>query len=185
MAAEKKEKEGLFYKLSENANSRRIILAVGALGIVLIFLSSLFQGSGEKPKQAAEEKPTIQTAQEYTTALENSLTDLLSHVAGVSGVKVMITLERGAEQVYAQEEKRSVQNGQDKEENQTETTTILVKDSNGTQYALPITELQPVIKGVVVVCNGAEDPVVQQNITNAVTTALHITSVRVCVIKAK
>ena len=36
------------------------------------------------------------------------------------------------------------------------------------------------VKGVVVVCSGADNPVVQQNIIDAVTTALDITSVKVC-----
>ena len=47
-----------------------------------------------------------------------------------------------------------------------------------------MTEVQPVVKGVVVVCDGGDDPVVQQRVIDAVTTALDITSVRVCVVKA-
>ena len=60
-----------------------------------------------------------------------------------------------------------------------------MKDADGAQKALKVTEVQPIIKGVVVVCDGGDDPTVQQNVVSAVTTALDITSVRVCVIKAK
>lgn len=60
-----------------------------------------------------------------------------------------------------------------------------MKGSDGSEQALAVTEIQPVVKGVVVVCDGGGNPAVQQSVTEAVTTALDISSVRVCVIKAK
>ena len=60
---------------------------------------------------------------------------------------------------------------------------MTVKGPNGEEEALAITEVQPTVKGVVVVCSGGDDPEVQQRIINAVTTALNITTKRVCVTK--
>lgn len=107
---------------------------------------------------------------------------------------MLVTLERNTEYVYATEEKTTNQNHEDKSSGTTtkneingseEKKYILVKDADGSQKAIPVTEVQPIIKGVVVVCDGGDNPAVQQNIINAVTTALDITSVRVCVLKAK
>ena len=117
--------------------------------------------------------------------LEQSLAELVTNIQGAGNAKVMVTVERSAEQVYAQEEKRSTQTTEDRgSNNSTETNYILVKDADGSQRALAVTEVQPVVKGVVVVCDGGDDPVVQQRVIDAVTTALDITSVRVCVVKA-
>lgn len=48
---------------------------------------------------------------------------------------------------------------------------------------LLVTELQPTVKGVVIVCEGGDQPLVQQRVTDAVTIALNISSKRVCVTK--
>ena len=104
---------------------------------------------------------------------------------GVGDPTVLVTLEKDAEQVYATEEKISTQTAQSNANDNRETNYIIVKDANGNQRAIKVTEVQPVVKGVVVVCSGADNPVVQQNVIDAVTTALNITSVKVCVIKAK
>ena len=46
-------------------------------------------------------------------------------------------------------------------------------------------EVEPVVKGVIIVCQGGNNPTVQQNIINAVTTALDISSARVCVVQGQ
>ena len=46
-----------------------------------------------------------------------------------------------------------------------------------------VKEIYPEIQGVVVVADGADDILVRQNITNAVTTALNIAPHKVCVVK--
>ena len=57
-----------------------------------------------------------------------------------------------------------------------------MEDSDGSQKALSVTEISPEIRGVVVVCGKGSDAELQQNIINAVTTALQISSTRVCVV---
>ena len=185
MEAKDREEKSWFERLAENETWRKWIVIAGAAGIALIFLSGLF-GSGKADEQeAAQPKQDAQTAGAYTEELEASLTDLVSHIQGAGKAKVMVTVERGAEQVYAQEEKRSTQTTQGSGSNDSkETNYILVKDADGSQRALMVTEVQPVVKGVVVVCDGGENPTVQQRIIDAVTTALDVTSARVCVVKA-
>lgn len=119
---------------------------------------------------------------EYTDALQQELQELLSKISGAEDASVMITLEKDAEQVYATEEKKSTKTDGDTMDDDAETNYILVKDSDGSQKALKITEVLPVVQGVVVICKGGDDPQLQQKITDAVTTALHISSARVCVI---
>lgn len=186
-------KKTFFDKLAENDLYRKIIIAACLGGIALIFLSGFFKNSGQAAKTTASSQAAV-TADQYAAQIESSLSGIVAQIQGAGSVKVLVTLERNTEYVYATEEKSTNQNTQDKagsetvknqQNGSTEKKYIIVKDADGSQKALPVTEVQPIIKGVVVVCDGGDNPAVQQNIINAVTTALDITSVRVCVLKAK
>ena len=61
---------------------------------------------------------------------------------------------------------------------------VTVIDGKDGKQALVVTELEPTVKGVVVVCEGGGDIKVVENLTNAVTTALNISSTRVSVIQS-
>lgn len=172
---EEKEKKGLFFKSDRWKN---LIILGGLAGIVLIFLSSYFpSGNSDSTEKALNEI----TAQEYTSQLEASLTQIVSQIHGAGEAHIMVTLETGVETKYATEEKSSTESSGEKMFGSSELTYITVRDANGSERALAITEVQPTVKGVVVVCPGGEDPVVQQRIVSAVTTALDISSKRVFV----
>lgn len=187
---------GLFQKLAENDRYRKIIIIAGIIGILLILISGNLKSCGTSQSsqpQSASSQPAV-TAEQYEKGLENDLTAIISQISGVGNAKVLVTLDQTAKSVYATEEKQSrqqtsekadSQNGKSEEDYSDETNYLLIKNSDGSEQALRVTEIQPLVKGVVVVCDGGDDPKVQQSVTDAVTTALHITSVRVCVIKAK
>lgn len=196
MAVEKNGEKGagILQKLAENNNIRKIIIAAGLLGIALIFLSSCLTG-GESGKTGEKtfSKPAS-GAYDYEERLENELTALLTKIQGVGNASVMVTLDRTVQNVYATEEKKNGQTTEEKTDGDStrnevdssnETSYTIIRNSDGSEQALAVTEIQPEVKGVVVVCDGGDCPEVEQNIIDAVTTALHITSVRVCVIKAK
>lgn len=188
----KARRTGLFNLLASNENYRKIILGAGVIGIALIFLSGFLEG-GDTTVPKTDTSQNSYTAEEYETHLEKELADLITKIQGVGNASVMVTLERTKQSVYAKEEKVSGQttkdqsNGlmRDETDQSNETNYILVKDADGSEQALSVTEIQPIVKGVVVVCDGGSSPAVQQNVIDAVTTALGISSARVCVIKAK
>lgn len=168
---------------------KNIIIIAGLLGIALIFLSSFIKPVSQN-QEKQEENITI-TAEEYAAQMERNLTEVISSIQGAGPSKVMVTLESGVQTKYATEEKNNSEASQEKDSNgettrsqqsgDSEITYITVRDANGAERALEITEIQPTVKGVVVVCSGGEDPVVQQRVIDAVTTALNISSKRVCV----
>ncbi len=178
-------------------NTGKIIVAAGLLGIFLIVLSgSLKSCSTQTPAAStASSQPRSEiTADEYEKQLEGKLSAIISQINGAGNVHIMVTLDQTVQDVYATEQKASDagtseagESGTGKQEtnDSNETNYLVIKDENGSERALQLTEKQPVVRGVVVVCDGGGDPRVQQDITDAVTTALHITSVRVCVMKAK
>ncbi len=198
MGKQDKEQAGVMdrlRKLMENGKYRKILIAVGIGAILLIFLSSYFpKGDKAAEPEAPAETAASLTAEEYTRELEASLTQIIEGIEGAGATKVMVTIEKGVEQVYATEQKKSTQTTQDNlsgegEKNQAkddvETNYIIVEDADGAQKALAVTQVQPVVKGVVIVCEGGDNPSVQQRVTDAVTTALNLSSARVCVVKSQ
>lgn len=159
----------------------KFVVALGIAGMLLIFLSGL----GQSEKKAAS--PDMTTAQ-YVALLQRQLEATLGSIEGVGKVKVMVTVEGSSQYVYAQDEKSStdeqqsyqnetIEHSQKKQD--TESKYIFVDGSN--RQALKIQEIEPRIKGVLVVCRGGGSPVVQMRVTEAVTTLLSINSNQVCV----
>lgn len=175
-------------KLCNDEKYKKWIIVCGLIGIALIFLSGFFKG-GQKTKDVDTDNITTE---QYISSLEQNLVNIVSSIYGAGKTKVLVTLENGKETVYATEEKKNKEASEDKangettrrqESDDSEKRYITIKNSDGTEMALAVTELQPTIKGVVVVCAGGDNPDVKERIVSAVTTALNITSKRVCVTK--
>lgn len=176
-------------KIMSNDKLKNIIVISGLVGISLIFISSSLKGEDK----AVMKIDTKISSEQYSDKLQQSLETIVSSIKGAGKAKVLVTLENTTETIYATEEKKNKEASEDKsngettrkkESNDCEKKYITIKDSDGTEHALAVTELQPKIKGVIVVCSGGDDPLVQQRIVSAITTALNITSNRVCVTKS-
>lgn len=89
----------------------------------------------------------------YGTQVEKDLESAISHIEGAGKTKVLLTMENSVEYVYL---------------------------NNSTTKTK---EVEPLIRGVLVLCDGGDDPVVVGRITEAVTKALDISSAKVCITK--
>lgn len=166
----------------------RLIFIIGIAGILLIFLSSLFGGKGNE--NAAQGTQSFDSEQ-YVEKLEERIYTMVTGIQGVGKAKVMITLENTTEYIYESEKRETTdatkdysdgQTEKEQERNDYERNVILVEGSNGKE-ALLKTTVEPKVKGVVVVCQGGENIEVEKSIIDAVTTALDISSNKVCVAK--
>ncbi|MCH3972267.1 MAG: stage III sporulation protein AG [Oscillospiraceae bacterium] len=181
-------KIGFLQKLSHSDTGRRAVLILGVVGIGLIFLSSILS-SGSKgtssTAQAASSTVSAAAADDtYAKKLEQELTSIIGHIQGAGTPHVLVTLEEGSAEIYAQEEKRATQqqgsSGQNTDSQ--ETGYIIVKDADGSEHALTVTRRQPKVQGVVVACPGAAQPAVQQAVLEAVSAAAGVSSARVCIV---
>ena len=166
----------------------RLIFIIGIAGILLIFFSSLFGGKGNE--NAAQGTQSFDSEQ-YVEKLEERIYTMVTGIQGVGKAKVMITLENTTEYIYESEKRETTdatkdysdgQTEKEQERNDYERNVILVEGSNGKE-ALLKTTVEPKVKGVVVVCQGGENIEVEKSIIDAVTTALDISSNKVCVAK--
>lgn len=101
--------------------------------------------------RSSADKGAAQTPAQYAAALEEQLGYMLASVQGVGECRVMVTVHNDIEYLYA---------------------------GGGDDIT---TEIQPTVRGVMVVCSGGADEAVRRRVVEAVTTALGITSGRVCV----
>lgn len=89
----------------------------------------------------------------YSTQIENDLQSVISRIEGAGQTEVLLTMENSVEYVYL--------------------------DDSTTKTK----EIEPLIRGVLVVCEGGDSPVVVERITEAVTKSLDISAAKVCITK--
>ena len=168
-----------------------LILALGLMGMLLL----LFAQSGDTPEAPPGQEANLSAelaSGHYAEQVEARLTSLIEEIDGVGRAKVMVMLENTGEAVYAREEKRSLDSSGTPQapeggtlRESSEDRYVLIDNGYGQKEALVETQLEPKVRGVIIVCEGAGDMYVQQRLINVVTTALGISSSRVCVEKIK
>ncbi len=155
------------------------IVAAGVLGMILIALSSLWEREPTVPT------PEAQDTTAYIAQMEERLEQMVSSIRGAGRAEVMVTLNNGVEYVYANEEKTNSDHTESesqvsvRDDNQK---TVVTVDAENGKSGLLVTEIQPIVRGVVVACEGASDETVAALVNEAVRTALDIAEKRVCVI---
>ncbi|WP_371370781.1 hypothetical protein [Sporomusa aerivorans] len=178
--------------LKEGAVNTRLIW-LGLLGISLLLLGSFYEQSTVKPQTAASAetaKNPVVTNRSYEEALESKLANLLAQVKGAGAVSVNIMLESGSMQEHAKNVTKEIKTVQEKDTSggvrttteTKETEQVLLSKENGADRPVMVREYKPVIRGVLVVAEGANDSAVKANLTRAVEYGLGIPPYRITVL---
>lgn len=175
--------------ISQKKRGQTVVI-LAAIGLIFITLPNFLK---KEPLTQACTASTKPNSDEKREKLQQNLENIVSEIEGSGKARVLITFASTAETIYATEEKKNKEASEDKsggeitrkkESNDCEKKYITIKDSQGTEHALAVTELEPKVKGVIVICPGGDNPIVKNRITEAVTTALSITSKHVCITKS-
>lgn len=151
-------------------------VAAGLLMIILILVSD-FKGEEEKERTDADVNVLSFTSAElYADETEKRLCETLTEIEGVGKAKVMLTITSTEEYVYAE----SVKSGASQTEN-----SYVIIDKGSQKEALVKKINNPAISGVLIVCEGGDDPKVCERIYNAVSTALNIPTNKIYVAEMK
>lgn len=157
---------------------------------VLAAAAVILLPSGEQKDTAEEPQAVEMTAEVYSAALSEDIARMVSAITGEADPHVTVTLKSMGETVYATEDRQSEKNAQEyagdslnrtQTDGDTEKTYILVKSADGSQKPLIVTQTQPEIRGVVIVSQYGGDTQIREKITQAVKTALDLSSTQVCV----
>lgn len=165
----------------------KFIVIAGLLGMLFIFLSN---GKSDAPDTSINtENAAAFSVEELTARTEERLKAIVGNIYGVGRCEIMVTFENGIEYVYASEAKDvsdvldEGEGGKKQEKISSENAPVIIEQGRGKE-ALKVKEIQPRVRGVVVVCDGAQDISVRQQIIDAVTTSMDISSAKVYVAKA-
>ena len=152
-----------------------IIVCIGLVGIILLTLSELMpQKSDAKQNEKSENVTDIRDS--YEENIEKRLTSIVSSIDGAGRTEVMVTLASGDENVYAVKEKSS--DGSKERE-------YIVIDSDKNESGLLLKVIEPEIRGVAIVCEGADSAKIRQEIISSVSAVLGISTNRISIAKIK
>lgn len=170
----------------------KMIVLAGLAGIVLIFCSSMFRKDTAKEDTFAEvSQSETDTVSQYRQDLCDELGNMLASIEGVGKTKIMLTLDGTVRNIYATDndiqqretsQKNSSNENADKQSTEKQSC-IVIRQNDGSEKALTVGQLMPKIKGVLVVCEGGNDPEICTRVSEAVSAALDVTSSHICVTK--
>lgn len=175
-------------------NTRLIWL--GLLGVILLVMGGVIDRQTVNPSPIISSEPLKVPAAvnlSYEEAVEGKLTHTLSQVKGAGTVVVNITWENSTTQEHARNITKESKIIQEKDttggvRSTTETkesTQILVSKENNMDRPVLVREIKPMIKGVLVIADGAYDSNIKAILTKAVEAGLGIPSYKITVLAQK
>lgn len=171
----------MFKKLS--ASQRKIL---NWLGFVIVVGIGFMLVQPNRPNKTETNLSLTQTSSlsakqtdqvySYEERTQSCLNEILAQIKGVGEVNVFVTLERGLSVVLAQSVTEETKNGG---ESRVSKNQVVLRLDGNKEAPLIIEEYQPVIRGVLVVAAGAENPDIRYQIFKAVQAALHLPMYRI------
>ena len=169
------------YNIFEKDKKLLLLVLIGFLGVLLIVISEIsFSDSSDENKNLSQ----YMDSSEYCDNLEKRVEDIVTSIAGAGEVRVMITLAETTEYVYAQNQNGTKKSNQDSENLDNKSSFVIIEKDNN-DSGLLIKTFEPKIRGVAVVCDGGDNPTVQQQIYSTVSAVLNVSTARISISKLK
>lgn len=151
----------------EAVKKYRYVLLVVLAGILLMAL----------PESKEEQEKPEKTAEASQPCLQESLSDILSQIAGAGKVKVLLTEAAGEQTIYQTDENYA---GSDIRRQ-----TVLVTNVSREEAGLVKQVNPPTYQGAIVLCQGADSASVRLSIVEAVSNATGLSTDKISVLKMK
>lgn len=183
--------------LEKNNNKKFInnLFIILLVSVIFLIVTNNFLGPKEEnmenPKENTREVSKNESEEDYSYYLEKKLTNILTKLNGVGKVNVMVTLENSVEKVTAtnttKTKEETLENDSEggTREIHREDVTTQVMTRGGDGSLLVVKEIKPTVQGVIVVAEGADDPVLKEMLYEAVKTVLGIKGNKVQVYSSK
>ncbi|MFA5576996.1 MAG: sporulation stage III protein AG [Tissierellaceae bacterium] len=182
----------------ENVNNKKFInnlLIILVISVIFLIITKKIGAPKDKSIDSSFNDISNEISggleEDYSEYLEKKLANILGKLDGVDKVNVMITVENSAEKIAATNRtlntEKVIENdsegGSRESSREDSTSQVLTRGSDGS--LLVVKEIKPSINGVIVIAQGAEDPLVKEIIYEAVKTVLGIKGNKVQVYSGK
>jgi stage III sporulation protein AG len=175
-------KIGDFIKGLKIKGKPEILIAIA----IIVCIGLIFISTENKNKNADKTNPeSIRISEEKLETLEKKIAENLSNIKGAGKVRVMVTYNTGGEIVPVfgtDREVSTIKDGGDSNrvsEQLNEQSSPVILNNNGEGSPMIYKEIEPEIRGVIVIAEGAKDVGVQLKLRQAVTTVLNISADKV------
>lgn len=183
--------------LGKQRKKEQLLTAVLVVVILLLaFWPSAADHEEQEKQQTEEVQPQVEATEtnaDERKKLEDDLKRILLQVDGVGEVDVAVTMESTGRKLVEKDvplSESSVDetgNGTNskKESKNSEEATVYLENADGTKAPYVIEETMPVVRGVLVVAQGADDPQVVAEIKEAAMALFHLEAHKIKVMKKK
>lgn len=162
-------KFGEWFKKISKIKNFEIAVAI----ILLAFVLLVYAGVNAYKKNSTTEMKT----KKQVTKIEEEMEQILSRIDGAGKVKVMITYDGTVEYITANtinKNKTTSQDGDRLNDTTSEVISPVIVNQNGESGPVILKEVQPDIKGVIIVAEGAYNKSVKLELMRAVMVALDV-----------
>lgn len=160
------------------SDKKTTIIAVAGLIIIIAIMISELTTTNEKNIEVKNSN----TEYDYCQTLETKIEEIISSIDGAGKTKVMITLSETTEYIYAKNESNQNKSSNDSLNTDFENDYVIIEQNNE-DSGLLVKTIEPKIRGVAIVCEGGDNPTVQQNIYLTVSAVLNVSTARISISK--
>ena len=150
-----------------------------AIIIVIGLVFMCIPNNKEKTGTVTDDEHISET--DSTQTLDETLSNILSHIQGAGDVRVLLTLQKGEETVYQTDMHTS--EGNDNATAQIDT--VIISGTERNENGLIKQVNPPTYMGAIVVCQGADSPTIRLAIVEAVSKVTGLGADRISVLKMK
>ena len=184
-------KERVFAAVREMKREQWLIC--GLAGLLLLVIAAPVK---QKEQKKTQEKTTVSQTQEQTDdqirqSYEKQLESVLSQVEGVGAVQVAVAMESTGKKQVEKDSPEDTSTSSEKEDSGTQRSSQTVTTGETTVYedtgdgGQTPSSTYPEIRGVIVVAQGGGNPVIVQQIQEAVIALFHVEAHEIKVLKMK
>ena len=152
-------------------NKNTLLVIIGILFALMIFFSGALDSSATDLQQGSNAtKYDSEELKTYTERLEEKIALFLDGINGISNVSVILTVESSSETVYATQGENSDY--------------VLIKDAEGNENAIPLTEISAKIRGIAIVCNYGKNESLKLEVIELLSKLFNVGSNRISLLSA-
>ncbi|MCQ2420746.1 MAG: hypothetical protein MJ118_06395 [Clostridia bacterium] len=147
------------------------------LGLLLLSMPQ----TSKKRTSSQQQPAAVQPECDSVEILQERLKTVLSSAEGVGRVEIVLSLAKSEESVFQEDVRRTYSDSGSTEE----TTTVFSSGSASQKVPVIAVTNQPVFRGALVVCDGADSAGVRLSVVNAVSGLTGLGSDKITVVKMK